>query len=274
MKEYFSIGEISELTGLSRHALRYYDRIHLVTPAVIHENGYRYYSFLQLFTLDWVRHLQLLGFSLDEIRDVLLDSSASTLAELLEKKKAEIEHSLYQLNVLRNTVDDYLKHFTQLDNRSFPHMPYVEMYPKRYALAEDFQPREELFGTAGYRLMIKKSRPENSDLYFFRRVGYLADINALQEGRFLPYSYYMFLEQKPDSPHDEIVEFPAGDYLCYQCCALSEKDSGLKRLGELIRGIPTDGPVLVNEYDYSIDDTISSYREFRFEIQICLTRQN
>ena len=64
MKDYFSIGEISELTGLSNHALRYYDKIHLVTPAIVNEQtGYRYYSYLRwigygicsLSALAWMR---------------------------------------------------------------------------------------------------------------------------------------------------------------------------------------------------------------------------
>ena len=91
MKDYFSIGEISELTGLSNHALRYYDKIHLVTPAIVNEQtGYRYYSYLQLFTLDWVRHLQSFGFSLDEIREILSDVSAAALMRHLEEKQAEL----------------------------------------------------------------------------------------------------------------------------------------------------------------------------------------
>ena len=71
MKEHFTIGEISALTGLSSHALRYYDKIGLVRPeAVNDQTGYRLYSYLQLFTLDWIRHLQLLGFKLDQIREL------------------------------------------------------------------------------------------------------------------------------------------------------------------------------------------------------------
>ena len=106
MKDYFSIGEISKLTGLSDHALRYYDKIHLVTPAIVNEqNEYRYYSYLQLFTLDWVRYLQTIGFSLDEIRDILSDVSAGTLIRSLAGKQAELDAEIERLQTLRDSLD-------------------------------------------------------------------------------------------------------------------------------------------------------------------------
>ena len=45
MNKYFSIGEVSKITGLSIDRLRNYDKIGLLKPSYIDPNsGYRYYS--------------------------------------------------------------------------------------------------------------------------------------------------------------------------------------------------------------------------------------
>lgn len=45
MDKYFSIGEVSKITGLSIDRLRNYDKIGLLKPSYIDPNsGYRYYS--------------------------------------------------------------------------------------------------------------------------------------------------------------------------------------------------------------------------------------
>ena len=56
MRSYFSIGEVSEITGLTINALRHYDKIGLVTPSVVNETtNYRYYSKDQLFLFEIIQ---------------------------------------------------------------------------------------------------------------------------------------------------------------------------------------------------------------------------
>ena len=40
----YSIGELSELAGVSARTLRYYDRLGLLKPAHTNEAGYRFYG--------------------------------------------------------------------------------------------------------------------------------------------------------------------------------------------------------------------------------------
>jgi len=65
------IGQIAKQTGLSIDAIRFYERNRLLAPPTRSEGGFRLYSSDDLSTLQFIRSLQTLGFSLNEIREFL-----------------------------------------------------------------------------------------------------------------------------------------------------------------------------------------------------------
>jgi len=65
------IGEIAERTGLSLRTIRHYDEIGLVTASGRTEGGFRLYTFGDLDRLLLVRRMKPLGFSLDEMSELL-----------------------------------------------------------------------------------------------------------------------------------------------------------------------------------------------------------
>ncbi|MGH9741572.1 MAG: heavy metal-responsive transcriptional regulator [Candidatus Acidiferrum sp.] len=65
------IGEISRQTGMSVDAIRFYERSGLLEAPQRSEGGFRLFSGDDLSTLQFIRSLQSLGFSLHEIREFL-----------------------------------------------------------------------------------------------------------------------------------------------------------------------------------------------------------
>lgn len=65
------IGEMAEQTGVSVDAIRFYERNGLLLRPQRSEGGFRLYSGDDLLTLQFIRSLQTLGFSLHEIREFL-----------------------------------------------------------------------------------------------------------------------------------------------------------------------------------------------------------
>jgi DNA-binding transcriptional MerR regulator len=65
------IGHIAKLTGLSVDAIRFYERNKLLSSPARSEGGFRLYSSDDLAALQFIRSLQTLGFSLNEIREFL-----------------------------------------------------------------------------------------------------------------------------------------------------------------------------------------------------------
>lgn len=65
------IGEVAELTSLSFRTLRHYDEIGLVTPSARTEGGFRLYTESDVARLMVVRRMKPLGYSLEEMSEVL-----------------------------------------------------------------------------------------------------------------------------------------------------------------------------------------------------------
>lgn len=66
------IGKVAQQTGLSVHAIRFYEAGGLLPEAPRNESGYRLYSPASVMQLKFIRKAQALGFSLDEIRELLI----------------------------------------------------------------------------------------------------------------------------------------------------------------------------------------------------------
>ena len=83
------IGEIADFFGVSRKAIRLYEKKGILKPVKTDAaNGYRYYSAEQVQQLNALLELKALGFSLDEIKMILDGKTAKeSLLELLEKKR-------------------------------------------------------------------------------------------------------------------------------------------------------------------------------------------
>lgn len=74
------IGEVAERTGLSHRTIRYYEEMGLVVPSARTEGGFRLYSAADVERLQLITPMKPLGFSIDEIRELLdaLDTLATT----------------------------------------------------------------------------------------------------------------------------------------------------------------------------------------------------
>ena len=106
------IGEIADFFGVSRKAIRLYEKKGIIKPVKVDaENGYRYYSAEQVQQLNALLELKALGFSLDEIK-MIIDGKRekSALLEMLEKKRQAWQEAMslakYKEECLDNIIDN------------------------------------------------------------------------------------------------------------------------------------------------------------------------
>jgi len=103
------IGELEARSGASRHTLRYYEQIGLISP-LRQTNNYRVYTVQTLQDLDFIQRAQSMGFSLGEIGEIL-DAQRNKLidcadgAKLIEKKMAEIKQKIANLQSIYRYLD-------------------------------------------------------------------------------------------------------------------------------------------------------------------------
>jgi Cu(I)-responsive transcriptional regulator len=65
------IGDVAAASGISERMIRHYEKIGIVPPAARRDSGYRDYDEREVRTLQFIRRARDLGFSIEEIRQLL-----------------------------------------------------------------------------------------------------------------------------------------------------------------------------------------------------------
>ncbi len=70
-KQLLAVKDIVQITGITTRTLHYYDKINLLKPTCLTDNGYRLYDRNSLAKLQTILFLKELDFSLKEITGIL-----------------------------------------------------------------------------------------------------------------------------------------------------------------------------------------------------------
>lgn len=113
---YLKIGDLARLTEKSARAVRLYEEMGLLGPVVRTEGGHRVYDERTLLRLSWIDKLQLLGFSLPRIRELLseLEDSRqgpvamSKVRAIFREKLEETRAQMKALASLAGEIEDSL----------------------------------------------------------------------------------------------------------------------------------------------------------------------
>lgn len=105
------IGEVSKRTDVAVGALRYYEKLGLL-DSERGDNGYRYYSPEAVQQVQFIKKAQSLGFSLEDISDVLNvhhqgDVPCDLVQSLLEEKIEQLEEKIREMEAFKESLEDY-----------------------------------------------------------------------------------------------------------------------------------------------------------------------
>ncbi|AZB73125.1 heavy metal-responsive transcriptional regulator [Synechococcus elongatus] len=112
------IGEIAKQVGVAVGTIRYYETLQLIQPSTRGENGYRYYTHQTIQHLQFIRQAQTLGFSLEEIRQILTVYAEGTppcglVQTLLNQKIEALEEKLQQIQTFKAQLESYRDRWQQ-----------------------------------------------------------------------------------------------------------------------------------------------------------------
>lgn len=101
------IGRLATQANVSVDTIRYYERAQLLPPPSRTVSGYRMYPSSAVGRLRFIRRAKELGFSLDEIRELLTlsderDTGVASVREIAAKRLADVEARLAELERLRD----------------------------------------------------------------------------------------------------------------------------------------------------------------------------
>jgi MerR family mercuric resistance operon transcriptional regulator len=121
------IGQVARETGLTVDAIRFYEKQRLLKPAPRTEGGFRLFSRQDLQHIQFIRRAQELGFSLSEIRELLVlkgeqVEGCTHVRDMLTAKLDSVRQKITELRKLENQLAADLKQCERrLHNRGENH---------------------------------------------------------------------------------------------------------------------------------------------------------
>ena len=109
-----NIGSVAEAAGLPAKTIRYYESIGLIQPAGRRANGYRSYSETDMRTLAFIKRARSLGFSVEEVRELLdlwRDRSrrSAKVKSLATRHIAALDSKIAELQSMRGALAHLVK---------------------------------------------------------------------------------------------------------------------------------------------------------------------
>jgi DNA-binding transcriptional MerR regulator len=109
MRNGVQIGRVAEQTGLSVDAIRFYEKQRLLDHPPRTEGGFRLFGWEDIERIRFIRSVQQLGFSLPEIRELLVlkrdhGEACSHVRELLRGKLGTVREKVRELRALERQL--------------------------------------------------------------------------------------------------------------------------------------------------------------------------
>ena len=103
------IGELAKASGIGIETLRFYEKSGLLDSPSRTESGYRIYNADVLERLDFIKRAQVLGFSLDEIKRIIIDKRAgqspcAEVREIVRHRLADLDARMREMKRYRNEL--------------------------------------------------------------------------------------------------------------------------------------------------------------------------
>ena len=106
MKTY-STGQFAKLANVTERTIRYYDKIGLLKPSFVMENGYRRYTQSDLLKLQKILTLKHMGFSLEEIYPMV--SNEQNVKESFSMQIDLLDSQIKHLQVIKDSMENFVQ---------------------------------------------------------------------------------------------------------------------------------------------------------------------
>lgn len=125
---FMNIGEAAKVSGVSAKMIRHYESVGLFPEAQRTEAGYRQYTDKEIATLRFIRHSRDLGFSIEQIRELLglwqnRRRPSRQVKALAQAHLHELDQKLQELQAMKATLE-HLVHCCHGDDR--PDCPIID----------------------------------------------------------------------------------------------------------------------------------------------------
>lgn len=113
------IGQLAELSGASRKAIRHYEALGLLPPAA-RKGNYRVYSERDVFLVHMIKHAQSFGFSLAELRELVAATAdkprfpLKLATTLIARKRAALREQIADIRARERGLAQVVRELNRL----------------------------------------------------------------------------------------------------------------------------------------------------------------
>ncbi len=109
-----NIGQAASASGVSAKMIRYYESIGLMQPGKRTDAGYRIYGDKDLHSLRFIKRARSLGFSLEQIKDLLSlwqnqERASADVKAIAQAHVADLNRRIVELTEMRDTLQHLAK---------------------------------------------------------------------------------------------------------------------------------------------------------------------
>ena len=117
-KEYFTTGQLAKMAKVSVRTIRFYDTANILKPSVIDEdNGARFYVREDFLKLEQILLYKYLGFSLDEIKELMLNSDDKNfMLDSLKLQNKLVDDKIEQMQLVKDAINETLNAYEKNKN--------------------------------------------------------------------------------------------------------------------------------------------------------------
>lgn len=108
--KHYTIGTAAGKTGISAKMIRHYEQIGLLKKAARTEGGYRLYSDHDLHVLHFIRHSRDLGFSINQMAELLglwqdTERPSREVKKLAQSHLLALDEKIHELNAMKDELE-------------------------------------------------------------------------------------------------------------------------------------------------------------------------
>lgn len=104
---YYSSGQFARLAGVSLKTIRFYDKKNILKPSYVNPSGARFYTEEDFAKLQQILLLKYLGFSLEDIKELSIDTTDHhLLLNSLKLQKKLVKDRLEQMQLVETAIED------------------------------------------------------------------------------------------------------------------------------------------------------------------------
>lgn len=209
-KEFYTIGEVSEIMNITVKALRFYDRIGLLKPHHVDaSNRYRYYHIDQFIYLDIIKIVRNLEISPNDLIPYFKNKDTEGLISLLNHHKNIARQKMRTLESIISGIDQINNTVHNAKTAGTDYEIYSRPIPDRHIIITpyDKEKAEKDYYLDYYSLNISVSKRRLINTYEPGLLFYKDDKDDFRPA-------YLFTTISEEVDENDYRLIPGGDYLC------------------------------------------------------------